>query len=1061
MANTFKIKRSAVQGKVPAVGDLQLGELAVNTYDGRLFTKKDAGGTISIVEIGASSSTTTFTSDISLQNQSATRYYEASANGTNYIAIKAPSSLAADVTLILPPNDGDPDQVLGTDGNGTLSWVSRISGSGTSGDFLSASTSSEQSGYFGNIYLKDDANTSHYLEITNSDDLTASRTLSVDVNDANRSITLSGNISLANSFTTSGNFGLTLTTTGLTDVTLPTSGTLAVNNQTMHIGTTAVAINRASGSLALTGITSIDGSAATLSTTRTLWGQNFNGSANVTGSLTSVGNITGTGAVTLTATSGALNLTATGANEVAVNTNGVQRVSVASNGLSTFGSQAASGSALTVTAPAKLYTGTGTYTDSTTAASGTATHGAIVAFDNPSIAATNTSVTYTNASTVYIDGAPTAGTNVTLTNAYSLYVNTGVSLFGGSVRITGLTASQAVFTDANDNLVSNAITGSGNVVMSASPTLTGTPISTTAAVDTNTTQIATTEFVVGQASATNPLALGTAAVGTSLRYSRQDHVHPTTGLGLTSGTLAQFAATTSAQLAGVISDETGSGVLVFGTSPSFTTSVTTGSASFNVFNTTATTINAFGASTALTLGATSGTTTIRNNVSITGNLTVNGTTTTVNSTTLTIDDPIITLGGDTSVAEVTKDRGVEFKWNGTALTITNYIGNGTTTVTGTVASTSGYAVGDIITISGATGTEQTKLNGTWAIASVPTGTTFTFVVTSTVTAGTYTTTLGTTVKSKSGFFGLDQSTGRFTFIPQSSQSGEVYSGTVGDIDVRNGFFSGNVGVGTTNPFSGTANSGLDVNYGGAIIQARNVGNTSPSSVWAADQDYFSTPSYKGTGILKYGTSTAGTLFGSIPYADAGTLAFQNTAIGVIYTNGGSPLVLGTLSTEALRIDTSQNVGIGTTSPSGRLEVTGGWTYTESIWVKSTNSLYLNSGNFSLGPGGSGMLMQVAGAPNNNFTISSNDFIVTGYGGAGERLRITNSGEIRILEDVNNGTNYVGFKAPTSLTANTVWTLPSADGTNGQALVTNGSGVLSWAAAGGGGGVDAIEVMLFG
>ena len=212
--------------------------------------------------------------------------------------------------MILPPDDGTADQVLATDGNGVLSWVSRVSGSGTSGDFLSASTASEQSGYFGNIYLKDDVNTSHYLEVTNSGDLTASRTLSVNVNDVNRSIALSGNISLANNFTTSGNFGLTLTTTGLTDVTLPTSGTLAVNNQTMYIGTTAVAINRGSGSLALTGITSIDGSAATLSTTRTLWGQNFNGSANVTGSLTSVGNITGTGAVTLTSTSAALNLTA-------------------------------------------------------------------------------------------------------------------------------------------------------------------------------------------------------------------------------------------------------------------------------------------------------------------------------------------------------------------------------------------------------------------------------------------------------------------------------------------------------------------------------------------------------------------------------------------------------------------------------------------------------------------------------------------------------------------------------------------------------------------------------
>jgi len=81
------------------------------------------------------------------------------------------------------------------------------------------------------------------------------------------------------------------------------------------------------------------------------------------------------------------------------------------------------------------------------------------------------------------------------------------------------------------------------------------------------------------------------------------------------------------------------------------------------------------------------------------------------------------------------------------LTITNYIGAGTTTVTGTVTSTSGYAIGDILTISGATGTEQVKLNGVWSIASVPTGTTFTFVVTTSVTAGTLTTTLGTTTKA--------------------------------------------------------------------------------------------------------------------------------------------------------------------------------------------------------------------------------------------------------------------------------------------------------------------------
>ena len=45
------------------------------------------------------------------------------------------------------------------------------------------------------------------------------------------------------------------------------------------------------------------------------------------------------------------------------------------------------------------------------------------------------------------------------------------------------------------------------------------------------------------------------------------------GNALTTNPLSQFAATTSSQLAGVISDETGSGALVFGTSPTFTTSI--------------------------------------------------------------------------------------------------------------------------------------------------------------------------------------------------------------------------------------------------------------------------------------------------------------------------------------------------------------------------------------------------------------------------------------------------------------------------------------------------------
>ena len=66
----------------------------------------------------------------------------------------------------------------------------------------------------------------------------------------------------------------------------------------------------------------------------------------------------------------------------------------------------------------------------------------------------------------------------------------------------------------------------------ASPALTGTPTAPTAAVDTTTTQLATTAFVIAQAATVAPLANGTAAVGTSKKYARQDHVHAEGGIGI-------------------------------------------------------------------------------------------------------------------------------------------------------------------------------------------------------------------------------------------------------------------------------------------------------------------------------------------------------------------------------------------------------------------------------------------------------------------------------------------------------------------------------------------------
>jgi hypothetical protein len=57
---------------------------------------------------------------------------------------------------------------------------------------------------------------------------------------------------------------------------------------------------------------------------------------------------------------------------------------------------------------------------------------------------------------------------------------------------------------------------------------------------------------------------------------------------------------------------------------------------------------------------------------------------------------------------------------------------------------------------------------------------------------------------------------------------------------------------------------------------------------------------------------------------------------------------------------------------------------------------------------------------------------------------TAGAEIRLPEDTDNGANYVAIKAPNALAANLTFTLPTADGTNGQYLQTNGSGQLAFA-----------------
>jgi hypothetical protein len=71
------------------------------------------------------------------------------------------------------------------------------------------------------------------------------------------------------------------------------------------------------------------------------------------------------------------------------------------------------------------------------------------------------------------------------------------------------------------------------------------------------------------------------------------------------------------------------------------------------------------------------------------------------------------------------------------------------------------------------------------------------------------------------------------------------------------------------------------------------------------------------------------------------------------------------------------------------------------------------------------------------------------------VNLKNSGYLTFYDA--DASNYVAFRGPTALAANTLWTLPSADGSANQVLTTNGSGTLTWATpAGGGGSVTSVN-----
>jgi hypothetical protein len=179
-------------------------------------------------------------------------------------------------------------------------------------------------------------------------------------------------------------------------------------------------------------------------------------------------------------------------------------------------------------------------------------------------------------------GTPASGT---MTNVTGLPVSTGISGLG-----TGVATFLATPSSANLAAALTDEAGSGTVAFTNSPTFVTPALGVATADSINGTTIPSTKTLV-----------------------------------VTTDKLNVLAATSSSELAGIISDETGTGALVFANTPTLVTP---------------------------NIGAATGTSLV-----LSGDLTVNGTTTTINSTEITIDDKNLTLGSVASPTDAGADGG--------------------------------------------------------------------------------------------------------------------------------------------------------------------------------------------------------------------------------------------------------------------------------------------------------------------------------------------------------------------------------------------------------------------
>ena len=391
MSNTLLIKRSATPGAAPGVGNLALGELAINTYDGRLYTKVDTG-TANVFEL--------------TQNQPIQVLGNVTGNSVNTGTGTTNLTLTLSSTGVSAGTYGGSTGPTSNIGVFTVDQYGRI----TSASNVAISTSGLSNGT-SNIAIANSANIS--LSIAGTPNVAVFANTGVYVTGLQ---SVSGNVTAAN-FNTAGLASVAGNITGGNIVTagnVSATGNISGNNV---IAVNAVVGNIDVGNIQVTG--NIVVNSVTANTFASAVGNVIGGNINTAGLVSATGNIIGGNVNTGTVqpASGVLTLSTLGNSNIQIQPGGTGNIVLNNTSINALKDPVQNQDAATKIYVDNLVTTAISY------------HEAVVAATQTTLAtATGGTITYNN-------GASGVGATLTTTGAFNLIDTANVQTVGTRILV--------------------------------------------------------------------------------------------------------------------------------------------------------------------------------------------------------------------------------------------------------------------------------------------------------------------------------------------------------------------------------------------------------------------------------------------------------------------------------------------------------------------------------------------------------------------------------------------------------------------------------------------------